>query len=242
MKLVSFAACLALLPSLAAAQNRGIFIQAGPALNIVAESDLGPIVGGVLSVTVDGVPVEATSRPTDDLSTSSSDGGRLGAALGIGVFVTPKVSLRIEGAFSGDRVDTTTVTSARARTALTSVNRMRSTDLTVSAAWHHGGDRRVGVNYLAGMVFSRTRLSSSYSFTYRTTTVDFVGGRLVERDGEQVIDEDEFETTSFGSGVLVGIDVPIRLAPRWSMVPQFRMSSAGRSWNMRPALTLRWQP
>src|SRR5829696_2466094 len=101
MRLVSVALFAVLLPAIAAAQNSGVYIQAGPLADILFTSS------------PDGFPVEI--RPLSDTSIGfpSLDIRRTksrvapGASAAIGVFITPSVSVRLEGSYQRERVTET---------------------------------------------------------------------------------------------------------------------------------------
>lgn len=242
MKLMSVALSLLLLPSLAAAQGSGVFIEAGPLLNIASATEFTTSYPGVsMSVPITGGITFAGIVPGDLRSESSSDRMSAGGTLSLGVFVAPSVSLRVEGSFQGAFRRDERVSSALSRTLNTSQNTTHSTDITVAAALHQGAHRTVGINYLAGMVFRRYHTDESYFSSYEQASTSVVNGRLVQTS-ETMVDEYTVSATGYGAGIMAGLDVPWRISHTVAIVPQFRMVIALGELAIRPAITLRWNP
>jgi hypothetical protein len=238
MKLVSAALFSLLLPTIAAAQGN-IFIQAGPVLDMLQESSLDnasftrlalvSVVGGVV-----------TPDSTDERSNATRERFAPGGFFTLGVFVSPSVSLRVETSILGNHVSTEETSSVEQGTVYSSRNTSSATDISVAAGWHQGkGRTRIG--YLAGIVFRRQGSDTFSSLTYPTASVLTVGGRLVQVI-ESETEERTYNTTVYNTGIMAGVDVAVDLSAHLSFVPQLRLVGSSYSWNVRPAVSLRWRP
>jgi len=59
---------------------------------------------------------------------------------------------------------------------------------------------------------------------------------------EPVTEEDSYTATVYDTGVMAGIDVTVNLSSHLAIVPQVRMVGSSYSWNVRPAVMMRWRP
>jgi len=239
MRLLSAALFFLLLPAIAAAQGSGVFIQGGPLVNFAATPDFGRPSGQIrpVGITSAGLSLSVGDEVIDESKTRVS----AGAALAIGVFVTPSVSLRVEGSFQGAQATDTLATSAQLGTREASHATTKNTDVVIADAWHQRSSRKVSVNYLAGMVFRRQTSGSSYRSSYPALSTSIVNGRVQQRI-ETVTDESDYSYAAYAAGIMAGIDVVWRLTDSLALVPQFRMVTATSELALRPAITLRWQP
>ena len=249
--------CVALLAVLfavnAAAQSSGIYIQAGPLLDSLASSNAGsPPVAVIESGPTfrwNDLNGDRRWQPGEEESIVpglttletriSSRRFAPGASLALGVFVTPSVSLRLEGSFQGDRVTTTEVAPQTLFTPAETRRAVAITDLFVSAGWHQGESRKVGVTYLAGMVFRRQREEMTLPIWY--VAIPSVGG-LPTQPATRVVDQETFASTLYSAGVMAGLDVAVHLSPRVAIVPQLRIITANHDFSVRPAVAMRWRP
>ena len=256
MKLLLTAALLAVVfASNAAAQNRGIYIQAGPLLDSLASSstDRPPVavIGSGTTFTWNDLNGDRRWQPGEEeaivprLTTletrTSSARFAPGASIGFGVFVTPSISLRLEGSFQGDRITTIETNPQTLFTPLSTRQAVAVTDLFVSAGWHQGESRRVALTYLAGMVFRRQREEMTLASWY--VGIPSVGGLPVSgQPGVRMADEETFGSTLYSGGIMAGIDAAIRLSQRVAIVPQLRIVTANHDFSVRPAVAMRWRP
>ena len=248
MKVVSIAAFAILLPAMAAAQNSGIYIQAGPLADVL------------FTGSVDGIPVTPAatfSSPSfvwdDSLSSSLSIGfpslntrsqSRVapGASAAVGVFITPSASLRLEGSFQGERVTTTEIGTP----VLSVANRQATTisDISIAAGWHQGGARRTTITYLAGMVFRRQHETASFMSTYSPRILPAPVGQPVFGPTAMIpiAFNEEFGATSYSAGIMAGLDITVKFSARLAVVPQLRMIAANSAWSLRPGIAVQWRP
>ena len=252
MKLLCAAAVLVLCPWEAAAQGGRMFIQAGPLLDGLFTSavEVMPIDAGLSSSVTYGwndlngdrlwQPGEETGpiiRGLQELEIQRSLERRFvpGVSAAVGVFLTPSISLRLEGSFQQEHVFTTEAWPLRLSMPSATRQEVSTSDVLIAAGWHQGESQRVTMTYLAGMVFRRQHDAATLTFQY--SVLPATGGRPFT-----LTDEQHFESTLYTAGIVAGVDAAINLSQSIAIVPQFRMVAANRDWNLRPALTLRWRP
>ena len=254
MRLLCAAILAVLFPSIAAAQNSGIYIQAGPLLDslFTSSTDSIPVDVDVIrsstTFTWNDINGDRRFQPGEEgppvftglltLETRTSrERFAPGASVAVGVFVTPSVSLRLEGSFQGEHVTTTETTPRLLGMPAETRHAAATTDFFVSAGWHQGESRRVTITYLGGMVFRRQREETTA--TFRSAFTQIVNGRLTEIP---LTDEQTFSSTVYRAGVMAGLDVAINLSQRLAIVPQVRMVTANHDLSVRPAVVMRWRP
>jgi hypothetical protein len=226
MRLVTATLFSVLLPSLAAAQDGGLYLQAGPLLDALLTT------GG------DGDP--RAVLPSDPLREISTQTFAPGVSVAGGFFAAPSISLRVEGSFQGKHV-TTRETEGLQPTTATTQEESSVTDLMVAVGWHQGESRTAGITLLAGMVLRHrhddTLMQINYpAFVVRTGTgpdVTFTEPTTVEQ---------QFDSTAYSAGVMAGLDIPVKLSDHLAIVPQVRVVAANHDVSLRPAVSLRWRP
>jgi hypothetical protein len=123
---------------------------------------------------------------------------------------------------------------------------LSTTDIFVAAGWHQGGARRTTITYLGGMVFRRQREDATLRYILAAPTLPPtigpppVFGRPVL--GPITLFDEEFGSTSYGAGVMAGVDVAINLSTHFAVVPQVRMVAANHALSVRPGVAMRWRP
>jgi hypothetical protein len=245
VKLVSIALLALLLPAGATAQNRGIFIQGGPVGDVRFAPSAEGSPGTVSSVSYFWNDINGDGRwqpgeegaplPQNSLSQSSDERFAPGGSVAVGVFVTPSVSLRLEGSFQGQRDSTTEYGASISTSSVT--RRETAHDYIVSAGWHQGQADRISITYLAGLVFRRYHSNTTQRIQVLNPGVSFQSGIPTRATGEV-----PFVFTSYGAGVMAGVDVTFPLSRGFAVVPQFRMVAADNEWNLRPGVSLQWRP
>ena len=255
MKLVSAALFAVLLPTLAAAQNSGVFIEGGA------------LVGVRFTPTADGDPTlfslsgdltyewndlngdrrwqpgeEGALLPSSLLRQTSRGRVAPGGTATVGVFLSPSISLRLEGSFQGEYVTTLESTSGGFLTSTDARQAASVTDITIAAGWHQGEARRLTIAYLGGVVFRRQHDETELATTYRTrSTISPSGGSLTFFPSSDTF-EQTFESTSYRTGVMAGVDVAIKVSNHFAIVPEVRMVAFDQDWNIRPVVAMRWHP
>jgi hypothetical protein len=240
MKLIGCALLVVLFPSASAAQDSGIFIQAGPLLDVLYESsyDASPAIASLtIGLPGGGGVIDPTSVPRTH---SNRDRLAPGGAFALGVFVSPSVSLRVETSFQGNHVTTEETSIASESTSSLLRYTTSTTDLTAAAGWHQGTGRTT-VSYLAGIVFRRQETDTFARFTYPNVVVRTVGGRPVQVI-EPVTTEENYTTTMYDTGLMAGIDVTVNVSSHLAIVPQVRLVGSSYSWSVRPGVLMRWRP
>lgn len=247
-----------LFPAIATAQNSGIYVLAGPLLDIRITSstdsfpiDARSVVGSSGTFTWNDINGDRIRQPGEEgvpvfggfpsiESRRSQERFAPGVSVALGVFVTPSVSLRVEGSFQGAHVTTTEADQLTLAIPAVSRHTASSTDVLVSAGWHQGGSRKVTITYLAGMVFRRQRDESTLTFNY-ASLIPTIIGRPTPPGIPQTF-EASFGSTMYSAGVMAGLDVGFNLSQHVALVPQLRMVAANHEWGVRPALAVRWRP
>jgi hypothetical protein len=257
MKMLCAAVLVGLFVSDAAAQSSGIYVQAGPLLDglFTSSSDILPLdvrIGSSVTYTWNDLNGDRRWQPGEEgrpvIGSTPFEPQRTthkrfvpGVSVAAGVFVTPSVSLRLEGSFQRAHVFTT---ETDVRTFLLAPDRARraltTTDVIVAAGWHQGESRRTSLTYLAGMVFRRQREDATLTYTY--SFISTVPGRPTQVPPITLTEEQQFGSTAYNAGVMAGIDAAVRFSEHLAIVPQFRMVAANRDWNIRPVIVLRWRP
>jgi len=240
MRLLSIAALAVFFPSAAAAQNSGIFVQAGPLLDVRFDSSYA--VGGATASLV-GIGViggVGGGPPADEQTRTTRERFGPGGSAAIGAFVSPAVSLRVETSFHARHTRTSETSSASERTSSRSEDTTGVTDISIAAAWHKDLGRRTSISYIGGIVFRRQKLEGLSRFTYQDIGLVVRDGRLVQALVDQT-NEETYESTYYDRGVLAGIDITVNLTEQFALVPQVRLVAATGSWNLRPAVSLRWR-
>ena len=247
MKLVSIVLFAVFVPAVAAAQNRGIYIQAGPVADILFSPSVDdfPVGGGPRLTASPSQPGGPSSTawlsigfPSFDRVTSRSRVSP-GAAAALGVFITPSVSLRVEGSHQGEHTITNT---SEVAPVLSIVDRqsVSATDLFVAAGWHQGESRRASITYLAGMVFRRQHDEASVEYNFSPRMLPPTIGQPSFPSGFP--SNAEFGATTYHAGIMAGVDVAITFSTHFALVPQLRMVAAANALSVRPAVSVRWQP
>jgi hypothetical protein len=247
MKLVHSALFVLLLPTIAAAQNSGVYIQAGPLADILFNAsaeglpvDTGPLSSSSSTYTWNDLGgIVSFGFPSVDVRTSRSRVAP-GASAAVGVFITPSVSLRLEGSFQGEQV----TTSETSNLLFSTMDRQATaiSDIVVAAGWHQGGARRTTITYLGGMVFRRQREEASFSYRYLPRILPTTIGPPGNLSLPPFSFEDEFGATTYSAGIMAGVDVTISFSRHLAVVPQLRMVAANHAWNVRPGVALQWRP
>ncbi len=259
MKLAPVVLFVLFVPVAAVAQNRGIFVQAGPLADFLfaGSTDYGTDANQSSSnqttfswIDLNGdrrfQPGEEGPPVPSSLSIAFPSVGSKsrvapGASAALGVFITPSISLRVEGSYQGEHVAETDAGEVNQLITIEARQATSTTDVIVAAGWHQGESRRATITYLGGMVFRRQHDESAlrYSISERLLPPQLgLGGTIV---GSNLFDE-ELLTTSYSAGIMAGVDVTIGLSEHFAVVPQVRMVAANRTLNVRPAVSMRWQP
>jgi hypothetical protein len=242
MKRALAAAVLVLsIPSLAGAQGRGVFVQAGPLLDILFESSFGPEGFATFSAALENSPI--IEPPSDEKTNVTRERLAPGASGAIGVFISPSVSLRVEASFHGRHVANSETSSALRFTRSLHQKTVGITDLSIAATWHQGIGRRTNIDYLGGLLFRRQTNEIYDQVTYpQLFRAEIRDGRPVLVPATTTTLEDRYQSTLYDRGIVAGIDLSIDISEQFSIVPQVRLSAAVGSWNVRPAVSLRWRP
>lgn len=255
MKLVSVPLLFLLaLPSTAAAQNHGIFVDGGALFGVrftpSAEGDPTLFtLGGSLTYEWNDINgdrrwqpgEEGALLPSSQLEQRSKSRVAVGGVAAIGAFISDSVSVRFETAFIGDYKTTVSSNSQSFLESIDGTATTSFTDFTIAAAWHQSS-RRLAISYLGGVVFRREESETSLITTYRTrSTISPVGGSLVPIGIADAAFEQTFTSTAYRTGIATGVDVAVNFSRHLAIVPQLRMVAFDQDWSLRPVVALRWR-
>jgi hypothetical protein len=164
-----------------------------------------------------------------------------GAAVAIGTFLTPRVSLRAEAAFPWDvntdyseSYDEAILLGATSLLTTTTdyENEYGNRNLSVLLGYHSAPHRRFAVSYMGGVAFVRER--QSLSIVISTPGIPpFIPART---------NRQEISGTNYRAAAALGMDVEIPFSTHLSLVPQVRVVAFTGEISVRPGVGLRWMP
>jgi len=160
-----------------------------------------------------------------DLSATVPGGG-----FGIGTFVTPNVSARVNITWFGSTNGTQTLSSPT--TSLHSDVELMSQSFEVLGGYHPASAGRVRAGYLLGLLFVR----ETQKLTTTTTTIGlppFVPPSVMTEVGEGV---------SYGTTAVVGFELAVSVGAHVTLVPEVRAHAFDGLLSIRPGVAVRWQP
>ena len=187
-----------------------------------------------------GVFASIERQPYSELETgdigqtiADASGTVLGGTFGIGGFLTPRFTARLEVAIPGelDAEDERTF----GLVSESSLVEVRLRDIYVLLGYESDPTRRLRISYLAGTVVRQQRLHRELTIVGPLLPPVFppiVVPPLVQRI--------EQSTVSYGTSVAIGLDVTAMLTERAALVPQVRVTAAGGGLSVRPGVSLRW--
>lgn len=216
----ALAALLTALPAAAQPQSGAVFLSAGA----VAVIDEAP--GGGLSL---GLTSEADGRTTT-----------AGGALGLGVHLTPRVSVRAEVQVAGRSTTRQELPGALpSGTPFTISQRYEvtreTTPVFVLLAYHLPAGR-MSVEVTGGLGMVRQSVTSRYEFSVSGPGLGAgLGGAFLPTPSVDVL-----ETSGTNAVAVVGADVAVAATSRLAVVPQVRAYVVGNALSLRPGVGLRW--
>lgn len=214
------AALLTALPAAAQPQSGTVFLSAGA----VAVIDEAPDGGLTL-----GLTTEADGRTT-----------MAGGALGLGVYLTPHVSVRAEVQVAGRSTTRRDLPGALAGTAPFTITQRyevtRETTPVFALLAYHLPAGRLSVEVTGGLGLVRQSVTSRYEFSVSGPGLGTgLGGAFLPTPTVDVL------TTSGTHAVaVVGADVAVAATGRLAVVPQVRAYVVGNALSVRPGIGLRW--
>lgn len=235
----------AMWPAAAVAQN-GIYIQAGPAVDVrflpstarVTDADDQSDTYSWLDLNND-----RRWQPGEELALPRSEAPKRyapGFSIAVGSFISPRVSFRLDAARHQAYVTTTEVGRAGGPIYVHGRQTTTSTDATVVAGWHKPIGRKIAVTYLGGVVFRRQDHERSVAISGPSLTVIQQAQLTSVLRTTGVLPEYDYAT--FSTGIVGGLEAEIGLTKRIALVPHIRLISAENAWNVQPGIAVRWRP
>jgi hypothetical protein len=111
--------------------------------------------------------------------------------------------------------------------------RRQASTLTTMLWWRHDVSERFDLVYLGGAAFTRSDASLRIEIP-GIPIPSPIGGVLVP---PRVIDQ---ESTSYDTGVAVGLDGRIAMTERLRLVPGLRLLTVSGGWMVRPSIGIHW--
>ena len=215
----------------------------------VAQPEAGTIfvTGAALAAIEDG-PTYDTAAIFDSALAGNDGGTVAGGTVGVGVHLSPRVSVRAEWSTTAELRDETTgseilpqatpftfgsaltVFPAHAIIESRTTTRRRSTAVFSLLGYHFAG-RRVSLDVMGGLGLVRRSQRWSYETRFTAPTL----GTFVPQPGTS-----ESKSAAYHAVAVVGADAAVSVASRLAVVPQVRAYVLGGALSLRPGLGLRW--
>ena len=166
----------------------------------------------------------------DQVPDQDLNGTTLGGSVGVGTFVDPRWSVRLEAAFPRAIVaGSTTIQQVGPDRSFT--RRVRVSERTRSAAFvigfHTRRHGRVRFTYLGGIAFAQARRVEDFESIFEGPT-----SRPPESFGTT--------TVTYGITPTVGMDAVVALTRRLAIVPRIRAQGSAHGLSIRPGVAIQW--
>jgi len=209
-----------------------LLLLVGTATRLGAQANDAP------SLFIDGaVCANVAHQGHFDFQTTSTDLSRtsVGGSISAGTFLTPHVTLRIEGALPNRSSLTYSPPGSPLASILppptTSIRQEFSGwNIAVLAGYQTSRRDRVQLGYVGGLAFSRQRLET-------TSTSSSPGFPPI------LLPSTTIQTTTsigYSRGAVVGLDADVSITSHVSVVPQIRAVAFENGINVRPGVAVRW--
>lgn len=193
----------------------------------------GVFVHGGVFASIERFPHIDTDLDGDILSDPS--GTVFGGIFGVGGFLTPRLTARLEVALPGEleEEDEQTVGPIRA----SSQTEILLRDVYVMLGYETDPGRRIRLSYLAGAVVRQRRIEREATIVAQPPLPvipprPIVIPPLTQRFEESVV--------SYETSLALGLDAAAMMTERLALVPQVRVVVAGGSLSFRPGVSVRW--
>lgn len=204
---------------------------AGPAL-AQTQPTSGVFVHGGVFASIERQP--HSELDAGDVGQTSPDpsGTVVGGTFGIGGFLTPRFTARLEVALPGELEAEEEQTVGRVSESSRTEVELR--DVYVLLGYESDPTRRVRFSYLAGAVIRQQR--SHRELTIMGPILPVIPPITIP----PLVQNLEQTTVSYGTSVVLGLDATAMLGERAALVPQVRVIAAGGGLSFRPGVSLRW--
>jgi hypothetical protein len=156
----------------------------------------------------------------------------VGGTFGVGGFLTPRLTARLEVALPAELEDEDEETVGPIRASGQSEILLR--DVYVMLGYETDPGRRIRLSYLAGAVVRQRRIEREASITVQPPVIPPLPiiPPVIQRFEESVV--------SYETSLALGLDAAAMMTERLALVPQVRVVVAGGSLSFRPGVSVRW--
>ena len=186
----------------------------------------GVFVHGGVFASIERFPHVDTDLGGDSLADPS--GTVFGGTFGVGGFLTPRLTARLEVALPGEleEEDEETIGPIRA----SGQTEILLRDVYVMLGYETDPGRRIRLSYLGGAVVRQRRID-------REATIVSQPPRPIIPPPIQRFEE---SLVSYDTSLALGLDAAATMTQRLALVPQIRVVVAGGSLSFRPGVSARW--
>lgn len=186
----------------------------------------GVFVHGGVFASIERFPHIDTDLGADPFADPS--GTVFGGTFGVGGFLTPRLTARLEVALPGEleEEDEETVGPIRA----SGQTEILLRDVYVMLGYETDPGRRIRLSYLAGAVVRQRRLEREATIVAQPPLP--IIPPLTQRFEESLV--------SYDTSLALGLDAAAMMTERLALVPQIRVVVAGGSLSFRPGVSVRW--
>jgi hypothetical protein len=161
-------------------------------------------------------------------SFADPSGTVFGGTFGVGGFLTPRLTARLEVALPGELEEEDEETLGPLRASGQTEILLR--DVYVMLGYETDPGRRIRLSYLAGAVVRQRRLEREATIESRPPLP--IIPPLTQRFEESVV--------SYETSLALGLDAAAMMTERLALVPQLRVVVLGGSLSFRPGVSVRW--
>ena len=191
----------------------------------------GVFVHGGVFASIERLPhidTELARTPFEDPS-----GTVVGGTFGVGGFLTPRLTARLEVALPAELEDEDEETVGPIRASGQTEILLR--DVYVMLGYETDPGRRIRLSYLAGAVVRQRRIEREATITAQPPVIPplpIIIPPVIQRFEESVV--------SYETSLALGLDAAAMMTERLALVPQVRVAVAGGSLSFRPGVSVRW--
>jgi hypothetical protein len=211
---------------IAVALAGGLICGAAPAIAQTHPTS-GVFVHGGVFASIERLPhldTDLDPAPFDD----DPSGTVVGGTFGVGGFLTPRLTARVEVALPAELEEEDEQTLGPITASGQTELRLR--DVYVMLGYETDAGRRIRLSYLAGAVLRQRRMEREVSIVNQPPLP--IIPPLIQRFDES--------TVSYDTSLALGLDAAAMMTERLALVPQIRVVAAGGSLSVRPGVSVRW--
>jgi hypothetical protein len=213
---------------IAVALAGGLISGAAPAIAQTHPTS-GVFVHGGVFASIERLPnidTDLEAAPFDD----DPSGTVVGGTFGVGGFLTPRLTARLEVALPAalEEEDEQTIGPITA----SGETELRLRDVYVMLGYETDAGRRIRLSYLAGAVLRQRRIEREATIVVQPPIFPPlpIGLPVIQRQSVE----------SYETSLALGLDAAAMMTERLALVPQIRVVAAGGSLSVRPGVSVRW--